>query len=90
MIPEDHATQDAEYRDEVVSEVTRRGIFCVKGNHDGGEGLSLTSEFRDSMQKIRYGVCDHTRNTVEIRAVDGPLLPLDDVARAIVQGQLGQ
>lgn len=35
---------------------------------------------RDQVGKIRYAIYDRNANTIELRAVDGPLLPLDHAA----------
>lgn len=33
---------------------------------------------RDDVGKVRYGIYDRGANTIELRAIDGPLLPLDE------------
>jgi hypothetical protein len=37
---------------------------------------------RDLVGKVRYAIYDRNADTIELRAVDGPLLPLDHAAGA--------
>jgi hypothetical protein len=55
---------DSNYATPFELESDQRYIICP-----GAVGYG-----RDHVQKIRYGIYDHDRSTIEIRALDGPLL----------------
>ena len=61
-----------EYNRPVALDPDERYIACV-----GSVGYG-----RDLVGKLRYAIHDRDASTLELRSVDGPLLPIDEALRA--------